>query len=108
MKAKLIVSLAVVSLALGGCAQVGKLVQDRIDPLGSAKEDCIGMGLVSDTPEYRQCVQNLYAGKQNSNAAAIASQGSMMSQMQSQPVPIVRPTMTTCNRVGSSTVCSSM
>ena len=105
MKTKL--AMVAVLLALGGCAQVGKLVQDRIDPLGSAKEDCVNMGLTQNTPEFRQCVQNLYAGKQNANAAAAASQAGMMFQMQQNtPIPTMRTT--TCNRVGSSAVCNTM
>ena len=105
---KLLISLMLVVgvVNLTGCAGINKYAQDRFNPLQSAKEECASMGLKFGTPEYANCVSNLYASKQNVNAArAIA--GAQAANNASQAAQMNRIQTTNCNRVGSSLSCTT-
>ena len=91
--------IAILSTLFTGCAQMGKYAQNRFDPMGSAKEECQQLGLQIGTQNYANCVSNLYAAKQNVNAARYISP---------DPAPALpRATTTNCRQVGSSLSCNT-
>lgn len=67
------IPLVFITLALVACSPT-KYLQDRFNPVASAKEECASMGYRVGTDAYANCVQNLYAQKQRVNAARAASQ----------------------------------
>ena len=100
---KKIILLALVSSMFTGCAQLGKYAQNRFDPMGAAKEECQQLGLQVGTTNYANCVSNLYASKQNVNAARYNSSISDPSPAPAMP----RTTTTNCRQVGSSLSCTT-
>jgi hypothetical protein len=96
--------IAILCTLFTGCAQIGKYAQNRFDPMGAAKEECQQLGLQVSTPNYANCVSNLYAAKQNVNAARYNSSGSS----DPSPAPAMpRTTTTNCRQVGSSLSCTT-
>lgn len=98
-----IIIIAILSTLFTGCAQIGKYAQNRFDPMGSAKEECQQLGLQVGTPNYANCVTDLYRSKQSVNVARYNSASSDLSPAPALP----RSTMTNCRQVGSSLSCTT-
>ena len=93
---KKVLAIILLSSLFTGCAQVGKYAQNRLDPLGSAKEDCQSLGFRVGTQDYGSCVQRLYASKQQYNASVVQSQNRMINSMKT----------TQCHQSGSYITCN--
>jgi len=85
---------AVLAVLVAACATP----QQRLDnALNRAASDCARMGYATNSPEYRQCVQGLYAmavhGEQARREQA-ARDFAGMAAILAQPQPVVQPAPT--------------